>query len=569
MFVLQIFLPYNPAIGMTNPPVILRACMDRVTGEVTIYLKPSSDACNSFVFYNLRGRDDIANPFVTLTTEYTQSVTEIKYTLPNKKKWQLYLQAYANCLGDTLYSDTIFIDDTPPTNIEPDSVSIDEASQQVIAGWTSPPEPDVMGYSIFKVDPSNGNNILIDEQNVLSYKFTTATFLSTNGNNRMALAVYDSCRNGSLISNYHSPMLLTGAAANYKCDKNYVLSWTNYIGWNNQEYDILVKTASAPVWVKVATVAAGTNTYTYTIPQLGETYSFMVRVHKTGSTITSSSNKLVVTFADFIKASNFEIGHVSVLDDSKIEITGSYSSSTDLSEVLLQSKPTNFTNWSTLGSYPGNQGKFSYIDINKQAQNTQYSYRLVAKNICDNEYDTSKVHHSILLKRTYQNLDWNSYTGWASEAYEHNLAVYSKISFTWNTESTFPDSTYFIADTSKANCYRIIAIKRNNSGANIDTAYSNQICIIVFDTTLVPTAFTPEGLNPYFKIINPNLQPGQAIMYIYDRWGGKLFEGDALIGWDGKDTKGVYLGPGFYPYLIKISTIEKKSVEKGTIMLLR
>ena len=58
-------------------------------------------------------------------------------------------------------------------------------------------------------------------------------------------------------------------------------------------------------------------------------------------------------------------------------------------------------------------------------------------------------------------------------------------------------------------------------------------------------------------------------MLIFNRWGQKMFDGDALDGWDGKDWKGDYVGPGFYPYLINIKTAEKRSSYRGTVMVLR
>lgn len=71
----------------------------------------------------------------------------------------------------------------------------------------------------------------------------------------------------------------------------------------------------------------------------------------------------------------------------------------------------------------------------------------------------------------------------------------------------------------------------------------------VKDTTLIPSGFNPEGNNPRFKIVNPNISDGQAVMSIYDRWGGKLWEGDALQGWNGT-YNGDVLPMGLYIYKV-------------------
>ncbi|MCC7299226.1 MAG: gliding motility-associated C-terminal domain-containing protein, partial [Bacteroidia bacterium] len=86
---------------------------------------------------------------------------------------------------------------------------------------------------------------------------------------------------------------------------------------------------------------------------------------------------------------------------------------------------------------------------------------------------------------------------------------------------------------------------------------------------LIPGGFTPGGLNPIFKIINVNILPGEATMRIYDRWGAKIIETDALTGWDGKDQDGNFLGPGIYAYTIQIVRTEKRELLKGTVVLIR
>ena len=69
-------------------------------------------------------------------------------------------------------------------------MSVDFVSQRVIAGWTNPPETDIWGYSLFKVDAS-GNNLLIDEKNVLFYSYEIADFNSKSSGNKVAIAAYD------------------------------------------------------------------------------------------------------------------------------------------------------------------------------------------------------------------------------------------------------------------------------------------------------------------------------------------------------------------------------------------
>jgi hypothetical protein len=194
---------------------------------------------------------------------------------------------------------------------------------------------------------------------------------------------------------------------------------------------------------------------------------------------------------------------------------------------------------------------------------------LIYLNACGEIFDSSDIHTSILLRRNFYNLYWNGYWAWANTSHSLQADEREKQSSTWNSGVSGPDSLLILTDTTKAVCYRIVAYRIGINGKYIDTSYSNEVCLQAFDTTLIPSGFTPGGINSQFKIINVNILPGQSTMRIYDRWGAKLFEGDALIGWDGKDQNDVYLGPGIYPYTIQIVRPEKRELLKGTVVLIR
>jgi hypothetical protein len=559
--------------GVTANPIVQRACLDRNTGVLTVYYKSLSDGCGSFAKMILFGRDNSSNPFISLSEHTNVSATQITAPLPNKKKWELYVAVLFACNGvDTLFSNVIFIDDTPPAYLEPDSVSIDLVTQKVIAGWSKAPEPDIMGYSMFKVDPGTGNNTVIDEQDVLSYTFNTSTFDATLSGNKLALAAYDSCKNGGIISSYHSPVLLqfiNGQNVDHQCTRSIYMSWTAYVGWPTLSQDVYVKDDVSNNWYIVASIPAGQLNYTFSIPFLGRKYSFFIRSHKTSSGVTSSSNIIQFTTFDFQKPSLLTIKHVSVIDDNTINITGIHDVSPSISKALLQVKNYGSSSWATIATYTPPTLNFSLNHTGLTTQSSKYVYRILLLNTCNAPFDSSKLHISVLLRRNFNNFTWNEYWGWQSLPYSSNLLERNKSGSTWNSLNTSPDSFYFLLDTSRAYCYKVASILTGLNNKPIDTAYSNSICIRVLDTTLIPNTFTPEGINPIFKITNPNLQLGQAQMLILNRWGQEVFKGDALIGWDGKDPKGSYCGPGFYPYLIEVFTPEKREAYKGTVMVLR
>lgn len=554
--------------GVDQPPFLLRVCMDRSTTPATITVSfiPSSDGCGSFVKYVLYGRESVAQPFVWVADHTVLASSSFSTPVSSKKKWEFFMTVHYACNGtDTFISNMILVDDDPPAEHEPDSVSVDLATQQLIAGWIKAPEPDVMGYSMFKVDPSNGNNILIHTKNQTKDSFNTGIFDPKTSGNRFALAVFDSCRNEGIISNYHSPVLLSQGTVD-PCKKEIILNWSSYVGWATEESYLYVKDDVGNTWQLVATIAEvpGPHSYAFSMPFQNRTYSFYVRSKKLGSTITSSSNMISYFFAGPVTPAFNEIGHVSVLDNQSIEITGLFDKTASVSQAKLQRSLNSFT-WNTI--YTTTVGNFIHVDAGILPAANIYKYRILLVDACGDSIAASLIHNSIQLQLIGSSFTWNDYIGWPNSPTPGSLHNKNRIATTY-TDLGSSGNSYSVADTTDGMCYRVKAVKMV-SGSPVDQAWSNQICLFAFDTTLIPNTFNPEGKNSVFKIVNPNLAPGESNMRIYSRWGQKLAETDALIGWDGKDRDGnIYMG-GVYIYRIDITRDIKREQFNGVLYLIR
>jgi gliding motility-associated-like protein len=556
--------------AMVKPPKAIRACLDPTTSVVTLYITPSSDACGSFSSYRLYGRDNAISPFQLLYQGGIAGSTSLSAALPNKKRWELFVSARFACNGtDTLNSDTVFVDDQPPALLLLDSVSVDLASQQVVAGWKKAPEADVMGYSVFKVDPGTGNNVLVKDTAALGYRFLTSTFDSRNPGHKISIAVFDSCKNGGVICPPHSPVYASiNPAENtqYRCLRKVLLRWTAYVGWPVDHYEIWCASSKNNLFFKAGSVAGDTLRFVHSLPELNYTYTYFVRAFKTAGTgATSSSNVVLFSATGFSKPTNNEIGHASVVLDGRIEVSYTWNPPSPSGfKALLQFREYASTAWITANSnLPLGSGRT--VLSNMETQKQRYVFRVLAQNPCGEGYDTSVNHVSLLLTKTANNAQWFDY-----QPYNQNNQVVeerNKQGSTWNTVGG-PSSPYYIVDTTKALCYRVVAYKTDVGNNRIDTAYSNEICLRVYDTTLVPNAFSPEGNNKVFRIVNPNIERGQATMHIYDRWGGKLWQGEALDGWNG-EALGQPVIQGLYVYKIEIYRPEKRELFQGTLMLIR
>ncbi len=568
------FLPgllFSVASGMVIPPKALRACLDPISGVVTVYFVPQTDLCGSFATYRLYGRDNVTSPFQLLYEGGAANSSALSAALPNKKRWELFISARFACNGnDTLNSDTLLVDDQPPALLLLDSVSIDPTTQRVIAGWKKAPEADVMGYSVFKVDPGTGNNVLVKDTGSLAYTFMTSTFDSRNSGHKISIAVFDSCKNGGVICPPHSPICASIDAAEnaqYRCNRKLLIRWTAYVGWAAHHYDIWCGSDKDGVFKKVGSVGGDTLSYQYNLPGLNQTYTFFIRaVNGPGQgTVTSSSNHVSFFAADFNRSVSLEIGHASVVGEGTIEVSSVWAPPTGTGfKAQLLYRAVSSGNWTILNNnltVGSNRQKISGLETHK----TRYEFRLVAQNPCGANYDTSETHVTLLLRRQGNLAEWIDYQPYSP----NNQVIESrqKQSSTWNAAGG-PSSPFFIMDTTEADCYRVVAYKTDGGGNRIDTAYSNEICLKVYDTTLIPNSFAPEGNNKWFKIVNPNIERGQAIMYIYDRWGGKLWQGEALDGWNG-EALGLPVMQGFYIYKVEVMRPEKRELFQGTLMLLR
>lgn len=573
VFCISISLSFS-LMALSSPVVLQRACLDKITGVVTLYIKPSSDPCNSFKFYRIFGRDDSFNSFQQLGETTTLNTNTINVSLPNKKKWQLYISSFYACNGiDTLNSNKIWIDDVAPSAIEPDSVSVNMITQLVFGGWTTPPDADIMGYSLFKVDPVSGSNSVIDEQNVLTYTFVTTTFNSATSGNKLAIAAFDSCRNGGIISAFHSPVLLSvSTPTNYRCQKKINLSWTPYVGWNTDSNYLFVFDLTLNKCIQCIRLSGITTSYIYNLPYLNTTYAFLVRSKRTGKNITSTSNIVSSYVPNFPKPlTKTSISQVSVELPSQVQAIGSWQTG-DSATLFVRQQGAGI--WSNKISYNKALNSFTYNDITHNSDYTIAEFLLIRYNSCGNAADSSALHNNILLTEgTSKKINWNAYNGWTKEGIPFSYNVEKWNGSIWNTIGNTTAQTFALNGTGYGvTKYRVTA--KPNNPSKTEWSHSNEILVDLgydssaFDTTLIPNGFTPDGINPIFKMSNPAISPGEAIMQIYNRWGELVFRGDALSGWDGK-SQDQSVQEGLYIYIIEAKYRNKRAVSRGTIHLIR
>lgn len=556
--------------GLSNV-ILHRACLDQVTGRLEIKMTPTNDTFLNFTKYKVWGRDNSSGPFQLLQTELFRNVKVIGFLVPSKKKWEIYVSSYwETCsFGDSVNSNRIFVDDKAPDYVEPDSVSVDDATQQLIAGWTKPADADIMGYSLFKVD---AQNTLIDEQNVLTYMFKKSDFDVTKAGNRLAIAGFDSCRNGGVISADHSPILLNASLSNkYQCDRKLNVSWKEYKGWLFSKHQLIIVDAVTGLKLFDTSFAPGATNYVWLLPKLGLQMKIWVRAHKQVGGITSTSNrKDLIAYDVGAPSSPTSLYYTSVENEPKIELSG-FAQVGDSCVIRYREKSA--STWVLGYSVATSPGNINWEFSTADAKNKEYEFRLVRFSGCGEPADSSELSGNILLRKSGNQLVWNEPQHFEKLGLVFQYEIQRFESGSWAVKGTVSSTSFEPTDLG-VSTYRVRAITNNSMPMGKNWSHSNSHVFdggydsSLLDTFFIPDAFTPEGVNPVFKVVNQAVLPGQARMLIFNRWGEVIFDGDALEGWNGQ-VNGEYVSDGVYVYLINARYRSRIVKKTGTLLLIR
>lgn len=561
-------------------PKMRRACLNRLDSTLDLLWFKPTDNCGSFTSFSLYGRDDILGLYQYLGNYQNFALDNIQIKLKNLRNWEFYLVYNKTCNGlDSVYSDTINIDNQAPFDSQIDSVSVDFSTQKTIIGWANNPSDDIKGYLVYYVTGTNAviqntqqtnfldNSSRNPAQNVLTY----------------SIAAYDSCENTSLISQSHSTILLNRVYN--ECLKNISLSWTNYVGWQVKEYQIF-RRINSQNYELVGTVVSNINQFTYNFNTFGDTYCFFIRAIKIDNSSSSSSNIVCVTTSPIIANQNSYVAKASV-QNKHIELAFVTEMGTSVQKInIYKSENTAaFSLWKSINTNGG------LIEINDSLVNVQrhsYSYYFTTHGPCDFIFDTSQIAKTILLDVVMnapgdQDLKWTLYNRFIKNTERQDVLLGNSIDFNksspWNINAQFNDNTINYKDNSMFNssngqlCFCIRAIENNADlvFSRKDTSYSNIRCITAEPIVYFPNAIQLYGVNPVFKPKGMFLDPEKSEIYIYNRWGELIIIVDNIeMGWDGKNKNGEYVLSDVYMYKSFITGLNGTKLQfNGTITVLR
>ena len=520
--------------GVENRPKMRRACLNRLDSTLDLQWNKPTDVCGTFTHFDLYGRDNNLAVFQNLGRYNSFILSNLSIKLSNLKSWEFYLVYHKACNGiDSIFSDTILIDNSPPINSELDSVSVELNSQKTILGWSKNSSVDVKGYIIYHV--TGTNSVIAD---------TNSTFYIDKGNRNPSLgsenysiAAFDSCNNTSLISNPHRTIYIQGTLD--QCLKTIRLSWSPYLGWNVSSYSIFVS-INGGSFKLAGNVVQNITSFTYNFPVFGDNYCFYIRAYKDlNNSISSSSNKICINTGSIVANKNSYVAKVSVNND-KIDLVLITETGKSLQKINIYKKEgnSNFVLWQSINT---NGGIINITDPNVYVHSKTYSYYFTTEGPCNLVFDTSQTATTILLSVLMispgdQILNWSLYNKFIKQTKKQELLLSNSPNFnyssTWNMLSSLNNSTINTNDNTNFSltqdkiCYCIRAIENdpNITYTRSDTSYSNIECLNADPIVYFPNAIQINGYNTSFYPKGVFIDYDKSSYQIYNRWGQLIFE---------------------------------------------
>lgn len=123
-----------------------------------------------------------------------------------------------------------------------------------------------------------------------------------------------------------------------------------------------------------------------------------------------------------------------------------------------------------------------------------------------------------------------------------------------------------VADFPQPGTYTVLLIAKNERGCT-DTARGTVVIEPGLDL-FVPNVFTPngDGINDVW-LIRTSL-PYE--VWVYDRWGNLIFQGNNSRLWDGRTSAGNECPEGAYTYKLRAQLPDRREfVRSGTVTILR
>ena len=444
------------------------------------------------------------------------------------------------------------------------SISMDTLTGNVLIEWTENEQDDTFGYVIYGED-ATGNFIEIDTVFGISNTQYIAN-PSGDGPFTYTVAAFDSCFTNASPPTYqtsakaepHITMFL--ASSLNPCSQQITLSWSDYVGFGQTEYQILGR-IGAQSWEFIGQTTATS----FQLPsQIGASYIFVIQAVDANG-FTSFSNRIVLT-ADEQTSPTESYLSTATVDGDKVIVKHAISLDAGTQAVILERfEPIN-QEFITLEQKPTNTNIIDFEDLAVEVERKSYTYRTILVDSCGKVSDTSNIGKTILLRLVTEDtemkhyLQWNAYEDFLGGVLEYRVyRGYDGIFDPNPIAVTTPDVRYLEDDVSATIdysgkvCYYVEALENINQFGVAEVSKSNIACPILEPLIYIPNAFSVNGANPIFKPVSSLRQVQNYNFTIYNRYGQEIFTtNNPDEGWNGILPNGEIAQEGVYIYRLSV-----------------
>ncbi len=486
----------------------------------------------------------------------------------------------SNVAGDS------FKDVTAPQIPMIDSVSVIQGVNVPIITWNKNPDPDTEGYLVYQ--DIGGVFTLIDTV----WGIDSTRYIHLLGDpcaNSLvyAVAAIDSCNNVSQMSPPHRTIKVF--AEPDICDDKMNVSWNTYQNLDPAVggYDVFVSENGGPYTLLGTVVPPAATTFEHLGLNNGSYYNYLVRVHNTMNTKSSTSCEYG-TFAFKPNQPQYVyIMKASVNDlNSYVELDIHTDVTAKVKEYRVERSSDNIS-FSPIATLPPVAGPLlTYQDVQAQVKEMSYYYRVVVVDSCGVDAITSDTARSVLLKVVpnedlTNTLVWNDYEGYLGTPTSYD--IYRKVDGVPDAAplvSGIPAATgTYTDDVSMLNTsagrfeYYVQAMEgAMNPYSFTEMSQSNTALALQKPRLYVPNAFTPTtgNVNSVFIPYGVYIDSQDYLFQVFNRWGSMIYETrNVAEGWDGS-YKSQPSPAGVYIYLVRFKTSSGDYFEKrGSVTLLR
>jgi gliding motility-associated-like protein len=445
-------------------------------------------------------------------------------------------------------------------------VTVDHADNGVLIQWEPSEDTDIEFYHMYKQVGESFVQLFTFNATTFEYKHMTSGLVDL----AYAVVAEDSLGNRSIFSDNVQKAVDVDAEFDL-CAQANIIQWTPYLGWEGQISGYRIYGGVEGTGMQELTfVPATTLSYTHTGVQPNTSYTYYVETVNTITGITSLSPIDTVTTLYPEAPSYLTIDHVSVLDESSVEIKYSADIAGPVKSFRLLRRSNTaspFLEVDVAWNVMSPTGTF--VDL---VPTGSISYQYLVESVflpvsCSTPLMISQSNrgNNILLVNEADNqtvtLSWTPYA-----SYEPGLAGYLIQRSDGNgafvdVQTVGPLTTQWQEMIqSLVNGfqpgeiqYRVIALSNPGMGGAEEESVSNPTTVHLETHLQIPNAFTPgsNDMNFEFKPLM-DFAPREYVLIVMDRGGRKLFETtNPEEGWDGTYMGGDFVNEAVYVYYIQ------------------